>query len=306
LKGVALRSFILFLILLSCTGNQVTLKIGLIAPSFNYLPLKVAEAKGYLKNLNYELVRFNSGWELGEALIAQKVDIAILPFTYCLQAQAKGINIQIISCLEHEDDGIIVRKGIEGVDDLNGKRIGCLKASTIEILLLRFLEEKNIAKTKIVYFTSPMEMWAALEKGGVDALSYYVPGIIKADNKIGKILHWYSADWKMHPCCDIAGESGQIRKKNPLVKELLKALARGVKAVEQDTDYAVSIAEKTYGLDKVITLESLRKTPFRLSLTEDEKAFHLDIAQRMHKIGYLNKPINPDSLYAKGILTIEQ
>ena len=224
LKGVTLRWFILFLLILSCTRNQESLKIGIIAPAFNYLPLKVAEEKGYLKDLNYVMVRFNSGWELGEALIAKKVDAAILPFTYCLQAQAKGINIKIISCLEHEDDGIIARKGIEKIDDLNGKRIGCLKASTIEILLLRFLEEKSIAKTKIIYFTSPMEMWAALEKGEVDALSYYVPGIIKADNKIGKILHWYSNDWKMHPCCDIAGAEELIKKTSSQVNKLLNAI----------------------------------------------------------------------------------
>ncbi len=294
-----MRLFVIILFLLGCTRNQVALKIGIIAPAFNYLPLKVAEAKGYLKDLKYELVRFNSGWELGEALIAKKVDIAILPFTYCLQAQAKGIKVQIISCLEHEADGIIVRRGIESIEDLNGKRIGCLKASTIEILLLRFLEEKGIAKTKIIYFSSPMEMWAALEKGEVDALSYYVPGIIKADNKIGKILHWYSTDWKMHPCCDIAGVEEAIRKNSRKVKRLLKALDQGVKVIAEDSSFAVSVAAKTYGLDKTIALESLRKTPFRLSLTQEEMGFHRAIAEMMLKLGYLNEPIKFDSLYAQ-------
>jgi ABC-type nitrate/sulfonate/bicarbonate transport system substrate-binding protein len=306
LKGVALRIFIFILILLSCTRDQITLKIGIIAPAFNYLPLKIAEEKEYLKELEYELIRFNSGWELGEALIANKVDVAIIPFTYCLQAQAKGIKIQIISCLEHEDDGIIVRKGIENLSDLKGKSIGCLKASTLELLLQRFLEEKSITGTKIVYFTSPMEMWAALEKGEVDALSYYVPGIIKADNKIGKIIHWYGADWKMHPCCDIAGEEGLIKKKNSQIKELLDAITMGIKVIEQDTAYAISIAKKSYGLDEDIALESIRKTPFRLSLTQDEMNFHADIADRMFKKGYLNIPINSELLYAKGILELEK
>lgn len=301
-----MRSLILFLILLSCTQDPAKLKIGIIAPAFNYLPVKIAEEKGYLKELDYELIRFNSGWELGEALIAKKVDVAIIPFTYCLQAQAKGVKIQIISCLEHEDDGIIVGKGFENISDLKGKSIGCLKASTLELLLHRFLEEKNITGTKIVYFTSPMEMWAALEKGEVDALSYYVPGIIKANNNIGKIIHWYGVDWKMHPCCDIAGEEELIKKNISQIKELLEAIALGIKVIEQDTNYAVTIAKKNYGLDDDIALESLRKTPFRLSLSQDEMNFHTDIAERMFKKGYLNKPINPDLLYAKGFFEIEK
>lgn len=297
-----MRIWLIFLILLSCSSKSV-LKIGIIKPAFNYLPLKIAEEKGFLKNLKYEFAQFNSGWELGEALIAQKVDVAIIPFTYCLQAQDRGIKVKIIACLEHEDDGIIVRKGIETITDLKGKKIGTLKASTLEFLLRRFLMEKNITETKIIYFSSPMEMWAALEKKEVDTLSYYVPGIIKADNKIGKIIHWYSDDWKMHPCCDIAVQEEVIKKKRVLIKDFLEAIGKGVEVIKNDTSYAVACAEKNYGLSREVALESLRRTPFRLSLTDEEKNFETEIGKEMYKIGYLKRPINSLEIYYSDFLS---
>jgi ABC-type nitrate/sulfonate/bicarbonate transport system substrate-binding protein len=262
------------------------LQVGIIAPSFDYLPLKVAEENGLLARQNVSYQRFNSGWELGEALIAGKVDLAIIPFTYVISAAAQGSPVRIIATLEHEDDGVIARPGIDRLEQLAGKKVGCLKASTIELLLRQALSRRGI-KAELVFFSSPMEMWSALEHGDVDALSYYVPGIIRADRKIGNIVHWYCDDWPMHPCCDVAVHLGRIRNKIQAVRGLLKALRSGTEIIAQDTARAISVAVKTYGLTDSIALQSLRRTPFRLSLTKEEMDFELATARQMKELGYI-------------------
>lgn len=281
------------------------LEFGIIAPAFDWLPLRVADQAGYLKDLPIIYHRFNSGWELGEALIAGKVDIAIIPFTYVAAAVARGSDVRIISCLEHEDDGIIARAGINSIPDLSGKKIGCLKASTIELLLRSTLERAKLT-AEIVYFSSPMEMWSALEQGAVDALSYYVPGIIKAAGKIGNIIYWYSDEWPMHPCCDIAVHQRRIAAKQAAVKRLVTALQQATGLIAQDSAYACSVAVTTWNLSDSIARLSLRHTPFRVSLTEDEIAFELKLIQLMSDIGYLPRAVGREELYLKGYAPSEE
>jgi ABC-type nitrate/sulfonate/bicarbonate transport system substrate-binding protein len=289
--------------LIGCRRRVVepTLDVGIIAPSFDYLPLKIAEATGGLKGLALNWRRFNSGWELGEALVASRIDVAIVPFTYVISAVAQGSDVRIVACLEHEDDGIIARPGITRLEELAGRKIGCLKASTIELLLRQTLDARGI-RADIVYFSSPMEMWAALEQGAVDALSYYVPGIIKADKTIGNIIHWYSNDWPMHPCCDIAVHAGRIQNKKPSILRLIRAIRLGAEVTSRDPALACSIAVQTYGLSDSVARECLRRTPFRVSLSQQETAFELNTAALMQELGYLARPVDPKKLYLAGLV----
>lgn len=280
---------LLILLLLTCRPTAPTLEVGIIAPAFNHLPLLLSEQQ-------LKLHRFSSGWELGEALIAGRLDAAIIPFTYVVSAAAQGSPVRILSCLEHEDDGIIARPGIDRVEDLAGRRIGCLKASTIELLLRRTLRDRGIT-AELVYFASPLEMYAALERGDVDALSSYVPGIFKAEGRAGRIIHWYSTDWPMHPCCDIAVHTGRVRNKAPAVTRFLAGLRAGCDVIARDTVRAVNTAAQTWNLTDDVALQSLRHTPFRVSLTRAEQEFELDIANLMLELDYIERRITAGELY---------
>lgn len=293
--AVVLAALLLLGIACPRRSSRQALIVGIIAPSLDHLPLSMIPDRESIGVFQ----RFNSGWELGEALVAGKVDVAIIPFTYVISAQDKGVDIRIISCLEHEDDGIIARPGIERLSDLEGKRIGCLKASTIELLLRRTLNERGIS-AELVYFSSPMEMYAALENGAVAALSYYVPGIIKANRKIGTIIHWYADDWPMHPCCDVAVNVSCTKAKRSSLTRFMTALAQGTQAIARDTARAVTVAAKQFSLSDSVALESIRRTPFRMSLTAEEKEFELSVARQMKELGYIKSEIRPDRLYLKG------
>ncbi|MEO0108764.1 MAG: hypothetical protein ABIK62_06300, partial [candidate division WOR-3 bacterium] len=62
---------------------------------------------------------------------------------------------------------------------------------------------------------------------------------------------------------------------------------------------ACSLAVAVYGLSDSVALESLRHTPFRLSLTPDEQEFELALADRMHRLGYLERQVSADQLYSR-------
>jgi ABC-type nitrate/sulfonate/bicarbonate transport system substrate-binding protein len=281
--------------------QDTTLEVGIIAPSFDYLPLKVAEESGLLAGQRLKYERFSSGWELGEALVAGRIDVAIIPFTYVVSAVARGYPLRIAACLEHEDDGIIARPGISRLEELAGRKVGCLKASTIELLLRQALAKREI-KAELVYFASPMEMWAALERGDVSALSAYVPGIIKAEGVIGNIIHWYRTDSPMHPCCDVAVHLNRTQRKLPAVRQLLSGIRQGVDEIARDTARAVAIAAQTYGLSDSVALLSLRQTPFRLSLTRSEIDFELATARQMNELGYIPREVAERELYRTDLL----
>ena len=75
-------------------------------------------------------------------------------------------------------NGIITKKEIQSIQELDGKKIGVLRASTLDIFCEMFAEKYNISLEQI-YFRTPVEMATALQRGEVDALSYYVPSIFR-------------------------------------------------------------------------------------------------------------------------------
>ena len=174
------KKIVLIVILLITIGcsykDKNRLIIGIIKPSLNHLPFDLGMAKGILDNDQYVIKEFASGWETNEALISGKIDVAIMPFTYTWLDVSNGHKVRIISFFERESDGIIARPGISKLDQMNGMRIGVLRASTLDIFA-EFVSQDHYINMEFVYFRTPMDMAAALQSGEVDALSFYVPSI---------------------------------------------------------------------------------------------------------------------------------
>ncbi len=80
---------LLALLLLSACGKS-SLRIGIIKPSIDHLPLSYGFQMKRMNAEIYTLVPFTSGWEVQEALVAGRVDAAIMPFTYVWNAAASG------------------------------------------------------------------------------------------------------------------------------------------------------------------------------------------------------------------------
>jgi len=285
------------LILISaCSSNHNKLVIGLIKPSLDHLPFDFGLLSGDLFKDDYQVKYFSSGWATNEALVAGKVDVAILPFTYVWSDAAAGKNVRIISFLERESDGIVASKKIKSIKDLDGKKIGVLRASTLDIFMEMTAAKKGFKYTP-VYFRTPMEMAAALQSGNVDALSYYVPSIFKFDQEKFHIIYWYSEDFPLHPCCDLAANMNIIQEKKDKIIALEKGLLKSCGHINEAPQLTYEVTQHVFNLTPEEARQSNYHTKFVMNATKKYKNFERQAALIMQKKGYLKKVVAPENVY---------
>lgn len=286
---------ILLLLLTNCVDRKEILYIGLIAPSTNHLPLLIAGEEDLMNNDRMKIHHFTSGWEANEALINGRIDVAIMPFTYAWQGVSENRGIRIISFLERESDGIIARAEINSLEELDGKRVGVLRASTLDIFFHMVIDEYGI-EPDIVYFRTPTEMATALTSKHVDALSFYVPSIFQFDERF-KVIFWYSELYPEHPCCDIIANEKSLSTKGDLVSGFMEIISEGARIIDTERDRGVKAIEKNFGYDLEIAAKTLEQQKFIYGLEIEGVLFQQEVAAKMLELGYMRKMVEPGEVY---------
>jgi len=282
--------------LASCSKSATKLRIGIIKPSIDHLPLSYALEKGYLDASKFELSEFSSGWELQEALVGKQVDLAIMPFTFAYNAVEKGFPIRTISFFERETDGIVARNPYKNLADLNGKKIGLLRASSLDVLLTD-LEAKQSSTYEKVFFRTPNEMIAALAANEVEAIVVYVPLIQKLGEE-HQIVHWFSADYPAHPCCDIVVNQKMLSKaKQAQVIALKPGLLQAIEKINARDEQLLAFVEERFAINRKQAIDALDHTVFRLGLDSSGIDFQQNMMNISIQSGYLDKAVSPESIY---------
>ncbi len=296
---VILAGIILLLGVVSC-GKDASggkLRIGIIKPSIDHLPLSLALSKGYLDADKIELIHFTSGWETQEAITAGRIDLAIMPFTYAWTAVEKGYKVKILSCLERETDGILTSLDITELPQLNGQRIGLLRASTLEILMQDVAKFEGISYEP-VYFRTPTELVAALQSREVSAIVCYVPLIQKLSNRY-HVLHWFAETYPGHPCCDLVATDEALTSYRSRIKSVTSAMEKAIDDISRPDAEVFSLLAELYGLDELQALGALKHTVFNLSLTEADRMFERRMMESFVQNGYLKKLPEDGLVYAR-------
>jgi ABC-type nitrate/sulfonate/bicarbonate transport system substrate-binding protein len=285
------------LCILACGKQQKDeLRIGLISPSINHLPLSFALESAVEADEAFRITYFNSGWEVQEALIAGKLDAAIMPFSYVHNAAAKGYPVKIISFLERESDGIVARADVHSVAALHQRRIAVLKASTVELLLADLAQDIGIEYLP-VYFRSPNEMLAALQRGEVDAVVAYVPVLQKLPAGF-KVLHWFGDSHHHHPCCDLAVNEKQLTKsKSDRVIGLMERIGDILPQINMDNPLLIRYATTRYWISEDQLAEALAHTHFALGLDKAGKDFERRITEIAVEKGYQTRILRDHEIY---------
>lgn len=270
-------------------GDDKTLVLGLIRPSLDHLPFQIARLNDDPKLAGVEVRYFTSGWEANEALAAGRLDAAILPFTYAWTAVSRGFPVRIASFLERESDGIVAGRQVASLQDLEGKRIGVLRASTLEVLAVMALQDHGV-EAVLVPLRGPAEMAAALRSGDVDALSFYVPPILTLGEAF-HVVHWYGDDHPGHPCCDLVVNTRSIERKTESFARLQAALAAAARSIESDDDLlranAAAAAVELYNLPPLVAAAALARTRFEMGREASGRAFQLRAAGVMKELDHL-------------------
>ncbi len=167
---------------------QVTIGVG-GKPLLYYLPLTVAERKGFFKDegLDVSINDFGGGSKSLQALVGGSVDAVTGAYEHTIRMQAKGQDIAAVIELGRFPGIVLVAgkdSGIKSVKDLKGKKVGVTAPGSSTNFFVNFLLAKEGLKPEDVSFVGVgggASAVAQMKHGGIDAMANLDPVITKLE-----------------------------------------------------------------------------------------------------------------------------
>ncbi|NBJ11652.1 ABC transporter substrate-binding protein [Microvirga arsenatis] len=171
--------------------SKVALGVG-GKPLLYYLPLTIAERKGFFKDegLEVEINDFGGGAKSLQALIGGSVDIVTGAYEHTIRMQAKGQDIRAITELGRFPAIVIAAKKdkagqIKSAADFKGLKIGVTAPGSSTALTAQYAMVKAGLKPTDAAFIgvgSGASAVAAMQKGEIDVISHLDPVISKLES----------------------------------------------------------------------------------------------------------------------------
>ncbi len=160
---------------------KITLAVG-GKSLFYYLPLTIAERKGYFKDegLSVEIVDFPGGARALQAMVGGSADVVSGAYEHTINMQAKGINIVAIVLGVHKNKVA----QYQSPKDLKGWKIGVTAPGSSTNMMISNLLAKDGLKpdaVAIIGVGATAGAVAALRKGEIDAISNLDPVIARLE-----------------------------------------------------------------------------------------------------------------------------
>lgn len=169
---------------------NVTLGVG-GKPLLYYLPLTIAERKGFFKDqgLTVEIQDFGGGSKSLQSLVGGSVDCVTGAYEHTIRMQAKGIDIRAVCELGRFPAIVVaVRKELAGkvksAADFKGLKIGVTAPGSSTYILAAYAMNKAGLKPSDASFIGVgggASAVAAVKRGEVDAISHLDPVIAKLE-----------------------------------------------------------------------------------------------------------------------------
>ncbi|WP_394117853.1 ABC transporter substrate-binding protein [Xanthobacter lutulentifluminis] len=168
---------------------KLTLGVG-GKPLLYYLPLTIAERKGFFKDegLDVTINDFGGGAKSLQALIGGSIDVVTGAYEHTIRMQAKGQDIvSVIELGRFPGIVLVARKDrpIKSVKDLKGAKIGVTAPGSSTNFFVNFLLAKDGLKPEDVAFIGVgggASAVAQMKRGEIDAMSNLDPVITKLED----------------------------------------------------------------------------------------------------------------------------
>lgn len=255
---------------------SLTLGVG-GKPLLYYLPLTIAEQRGFFKDEGLEVAinDFGGGAKSLQALVGGSVDVVTGAYEHTIRMQAKGQDIRAV-CELGRFPGIVIAPlkskaaQIKSAADFKGLKIGVTAPGSSTMLTAQYAMVKAGLKATDASFIGVgggASAVAAIKKGEIDVISHLDPVISKLE-----------ADGDITPLIDTRTETGtrglfggtnpaavlylrqDFSEKNPITTQrLVNAFAKALKwlASAKPEDIIGSVPEAYYLGDKPIYLRAL-------------------------------------------------
>lgn len=252
-----------FLVCIGC--NKRPEKIHLTTPKTAYSILTIiADEKGYFEdegldiNINY----VKTGKIAMDDLLSGNADFSNVVETNVAFAGFLNADIEVLCSIEKVyDASIVARKdaGIYSPNDLKGKKIGVLLATTSQVFTDRFLAKHGIPKdsVELVNLLPPAMQSAIIEGSGVDAISIWQPYIYNVQNTLDSKNQITFSDKNIFTgYMTLTGNKNYIKNNPEVAKKMLKAYLRAEEFVKNNETEAMELVASFLNIPQK-TVESI-------------------------------------------------
>ena len=259
----------------SFSAEATKVIIGVDAPTLSDLPLSVALKKDFFKSegLNVLEVLFRSGPTAMQALVSGSIQFST-GFGTGIRAAMAGAPVKGIIGFNSKPAFILYGRresGIRSMADVKGKKIAVTGiGSTTDYAARAILMHYHVDPDKeaTILAVGSESVFAALQKGSVDAAILWAPGFAVAE-KLGMVRLQSLADIMELPGSGIV-VSDQLIKENPLlIKRFLRSTLKGFQYLEdpRNRDEIVNSISKDFSLEPDIAATNYK---FMLSILSKE------------------------------------
>jgi ABC-type nitrate/sulfonate/bicarbonate transport system substrate-binding protein len=230
--------------------------------------------------------------------------------TSSIEATLKGMPLRLIAVTNRQPLlGLLVRKGINSVSELRGKKLsissfgGAIYGAAVYLLKNHGLKPKE--DVTILAGGSNSARAAALKQGAVDAALLSSPDDIRAAGEGFRILLDVGSDYRL-PWGGVSTTVAKIRGNPPEVEKVLRAVLRATRAITEprNKEDATSWIGKFFKLDRAMSDEFYRRLVPSLNpggIVERDK-IKLVIDNAIDR-GLTDKPLDPDAVVDFSIAT---
>jgi ABC-type nitrate/sulfonate/bicarbonate transport system substrate-binding protein len=223
--------------------------------------------------------------------------------TSSIEGTLKGLPLRLIAVTNRQPLlGLLVRKGINAVAELRGKKIsissfgGAIYGAAVYLLKNNGLRPKE--DVIILAGGSNQARSVALKQGAVDAALLSSPDDIRAAGEGFRILLDVGNEYRL-PWGGVSTTTAKIRANAPEVEKVLRAILRATKAItdSHNRDDITGWIGKFFKLDRPMSEEFYRRLVPSLSPTGvvERDKIKLVIDNAVER-GLTDKPLDPDAV----------
>jgi len=232
-----------------------TVTAALTSKAFQYVPLVIAQERGYMKEegLDLKLVFMQNAAGL-QALIANQVQFSGSGSS-ALVAISKG-NAPLKTVLAFNDQvlqWLVARPNINSLRDLNGKKVATTGVASIAAYMLRnILTQKNIPKDVVLIDPGPVNRLPALLSGAVDAAIVSPEERYAALDQGMKDIMFFGKEVK-NSWGTFATSDRFIKEQPKQLAGFVRAVIKGLKIARQDREGTIAAVAKFSELDRTLS-----------------------------------------------------
>jgi NitT/TauT family transport system substrate-binding protein len=232
-----------------------TVTAALTSKAFQYVPLVIAQERGYMKEegLDLKLIFMQNAAGL-QALIANQVQFSGSGSS-ALVAISKG-NAPLRTVLAFNDQvlqWIVARPNIKSLRDLSGKKVGTTGVASIAAYMLRnILIKRNIPKDIVLIDPGAVNRLPALLSGAVDAAIVSPEERYAALDQGMKDLMYFGTEVK-NSWGTFATSERFLKEQPKQLAGFARAVIKGLRVARQDREGTIAAVAKFSELDKALS-----------------------------------------------------